>query len=304
MSLDFTQGVSVCLFTFNYGKYLGEAIDSVLSQKTSFPVEIVIGDDHSTDNTRSIAEEYEKRNPGRILLSFSPINLGGTRNWIRTMNACRGKYIALLDGDDYFTDPYKLQRQYDMLEANTQYVMCVHSVEERIEGPGETSKVVGYAEKEFTLGDIFRRGWFIRTAATFFRNGIIPAEPPAWVHDFPYRYDTIIHVFLNQHGKTVNIPQVMSVWRKHPQGMSRQLLQDRFRNVQMEIALSERLNAHCQGEYRKESKAFIRQKYAELFFPMAKSFAFFRQPRLFWQCVTNMDYGYVLNMIKGRVHGA
>jgi glycosyltransferase involved in cell wall biosynthesis len=102
-------GVSVCLFTFNYDKFLAQALDSVLAQQTGFAVEIVIGDDCSTDNTRAVARGYAERHPGKFILSFNETNIGGTRNWISTMNKCRGKYIALLDGVDYFTDPLKLQ---------------------------------------------------------------------------------------------------------------------------------------------------------------------------------------------------
>lgn len=127
--------LSVVMTTYNHARYLAEAIESVLMQRTSFGVELVIGEDRSTDNTRAIAKEYVERYPERIRLITSAENVGMRANYRRTIEAARGRYIALLDGDDYFTDPDKLQLQVEMLERDPSLGMC-YTRSERIDERG------------------------------------------------------------------------------------------------------------------------------------------------------------------------
>jgi len=116
--------VNVFIVTYNQEKYIEECLDSILMQKTNFTYEIVIGEDHSTDNTRTICEKYANEHANIVLLPLKE-NLGLVKNWERTLNACHGKYIALCEGDDYWIDPFKLQKQVDFLEENNQFNMCV-----------------------------------------------------------------------------------------------------------------------------------------------------------------------------------
>lgn len=111
--------VSVCMITFNHEKYISEAIDGVLMQKTNFPFELIIGEDCSTDYTREIIRKYEKENPNIIRIITSEKNVGIFNNLIRTLKVCNGKYIALCEGDDYWTDKYKLQKEIDILEKES-----------------------------------------------------------------------------------------------------------------------------------------------------------------------------------------
>lgn len=291
-------GVSVCIFTFNYEKYLAQAINSVLMQKTTFPIEIVIGDDCSTDKTRAIATEYKNKYPEKIFFSFNEVNIGGTKNWLQTMNRCRGTYIALLDGDDYFTDENKLQKQYDLLEKDKQYVLSFHSVEEKYDDIEGHDKLVEFEKEEYVLDDLLRKGWFIRTGSTFFRNGVAPKDPPAWVHDFPYRYDTILHVFLCMHGKAINIKTPMSVWRKHSRGMSYVLLENAVRNADREIALYEQLNAHTNYKYASAIKSYIAKSLGYVFPSIIRSRKFFRYRNMLIKCLLKMDYNIVWSTLR------
>lgn len=118
--------VSVVMLAYNHGPYIREAIEGVLQQKTSFPVELIVGEDCSPDNTRDIVREYARTHPQVVRLLTGDKNVGAHENCRRCELACRGKYIAYCEGDDYWHAPDKLARQVAFLEANPDYVM-VHS---------------------------------------------------------------------------------------------------------------------------------------------------------------------------------
>ncbi|MDP4184308.1 MAG: glycosyltransferase [Bacteroidota bacterium] len=118
--------VSIYMITYNHEKYITQAIDSILTQNVQFNYEIVIGEDCSQDSTRSIIMEFAQKFPGIFNLILQEHNVGIFENQMAVFKACRGKYIALLEGDDYWTDPFKLQKQVDFMEANPEYGM-VHT---------------------------------------------------------------------------------------------------------------------------------------------------------------------------------
>ncbi|GHV57477.1 hypothetical protein FACS1894182_06410 [Bacteroidia bacterium] len=106
------------MVTYNHEKYIAEAIEGVMTQKNDFPIELVIGEDCSTDNTRQICLEYKKKYPNKIKLLLPEKNCGVMPNFIETLKNCTGKYIAICEGDDYWIDPLKLQKQVDFLEKS------------------------------------------------------------------------------------------------------------------------------------------------------------------------------------------
>lgn len=110
--------VSVKMITYNHAPYIAQAIEGVLQQTTNFPIELIIGEDCSTDDTRKIVLEYQKRHPDIIRVLTSEKNVGMKMNGLRVMKACRGRYVAFCEGDDYWHHPYKLQKQVDYLEQN------------------------------------------------------------------------------------------------------------------------------------------------------------------------------------------
>ena len=122
--------VSVCMTTYNHERYIAQAIESVLRQQTDFAVEVVVGEDCSTDNTLAICREYEAKYPDRVRVIASEINIGMHANYRRTIEACRGEYVAMCDGDDWFSDPNKLQLQVDKLRAEGA-AMCYTRSERR-----------------------------------------------------------------------------------------------------------------------------------------------------------------------------
>src|ERR1035437_4809038 len=109
--------VSVAITTHNSEKWLEQALDSVLEQETGFPIEVIIADDCSQDETVDIARSYQKRYPGLITVVARPVNIGIQRNYFDTFERCRGKYIAWLDADDCWTDPRKLAIQLNAFDG-------------------------------------------------------------------------------------------------------------------------------------------------------------------------------------------
>ena len=114
-----TPLVSVCMTTYNHEKYISQAIESVLRQRTTFSFEVVIGEDCSTDNTLAICRQYEAQHPDIVRVVASERNIGMHANYRRTIEACRGKYVAMCDGDDWFSDENKLQMQVEMIEKSS-----------------------------------------------------------------------------------------------------------------------------------------------------------------------------------------
>lgn len=116
--------VSVCVTAYNHEKYLSQTLESIVGQQTSFEVEVVVGEDCSTDRTGVLCRQWVERFPDRIRLVTGPRNVGWRANYRRTIAACRGRYVALCDGDDYWSEPLKLQMQVERMESDPSCGMC------------------------------------------------------------------------------------------------------------------------------------------------------------------------------------
>ncbi len=123
-----TPLLSVCLITYNHEKYIRQAIEGVVCQKVDFEWELIIADDFSTDSTRTILKEYQEKYPNQIRLILQEKNVGPAQNWLDLMNAPKSKYIAYFEGDDYWIDDNKLQKQVDFLEQNPSFTLCHSNV--------------------------------------------------------------------------------------------------------------------------------------------------------------------------------
>jgi len=147
--------VSVHMITYNHEKYIAQAIEGVLMQKCDFPIQLVIGEDCSTDNTAAIIKEYEKKYPDIIKARYNNPNKGMHANGILTFQECTGKYIATCEGDDYWTDPLKLQKQVDFLVQHPECSFCFHDSEQLKDGvfhksnSNNSSGIVSYSVDEF-----------------------------------------------------------------------------------------------------------------------------------------------------------
>lgn len=138
------------MLTYNHEKFIRQALDSILKQKVNFNYEIVIGDDASTDNTQKILKEYYKRHPDRIKLLLRKKNIGVTKNFYTVLKHMRGKYVAYLEGDDYWCDSKKLQKQFDFLENHTGFSGCMHNYTV-VNQEGLTIKESGYQCTDYNL---------------------------------------------------------------------------------------------------------------------------------------------------------
>jgi glycosyltransferase involved in cell wall biosynthesis len=216
--------VSVIVHTYNHENFIRQTLDSILNQQTNFEYEVIVGDDASPDSTPQIVQEYQQKFPDIIKTLLHPKNLGGygKGNTLATLAVCKGQYIAAMDGDDYWTNPLKLQKQVDFLDKNPDFVACFHNALIHFEdGSYPDMYVNDETQREVTtIEDLVGEDeiWYMATSAVMFRNGIIK-EYPQWFHDSKSG-DIPRYILLGKHGKFFYINEVMSVYRKNGGGMS------------------------------------------------------------------------------------
>lgn len=209
--------LTVLTMTYNQERYIGECMDSVLAQKTGFPVEHIVLDHHSTDGTARIVANYAAKYP-----SIRPVLLS-QRAWAENVYGllarCRGKYAILCDGDDYFTDPDKLQCQVDYLERHPYLSFCFHPVAAVYEDGSPTkifpplSMMPKKAPNDYELADLVD-GNFIQTNSVLYRWRFSEGLP-VWFRPDLCPGDWYLHMLHAETGKFGFIPRLMSVYRRH-----------------------------------------------------------------------------------------
>jgi len=218
--------VSVLVVTYNHEKFIRECLDSILAQKTSFPVEILVGDDASTDNTQQVLREYQAKNPERIRLILHSTNFGdiGKLVWTRLFAESQGEYIHTIEGDDYWTNEHKLQMQAEALDAYPGHSGCFHNTRVVFDGVPQHWPIPGNAfnpseQEEYALDDLIgeQEKCFIHTSSILFRRSAV--RTPDWLFqsksaDIPFT------ILLAEQGPIRYIPEFMSVYRKHAAGLS------------------------------------------------------------------------------------
>jgi glycosyltransferase involved in cell wall biosynthesis len=182
MASDTNYKVSVRLMAYNHSKYIRDAMDGIMMQKTTFPVEVVVGDDFSQDDTVEIVRQYQSTELVHIHILDRKVGdeywqkrqqLGRLYNFANIIEHCNGKYIALLDGDDYWTDPLKLQKQVDFLEVNENYVACYHPVKVvDLNGNLIKKSKNSFLHNRDVSSDKLMRGRVMSTLSLCFRNVI------------------------------------------------------------------------------------------------------------------------------------
>lgn len=217
--------LSVCCITYNHEKFIGHTLDGFLAQKTNFAVEFVINDDCSMDRTAEILKEYEKRYPGYFNITYQSENQfsQGLKPFTHLLfPKVNGKYIALCEGDDYWTDPLKLQKQVDFLTANEEYSMCFHRCKIIDENNNEVESDFfnHLSEKDFTGEEILER-WSVPTASVMFRS-VFRHQITERANNSKYYFgDTPMFLTLLECGKAHCFNDCMSVYRIHEGGISK-----------------------------------------------------------------------------------
>jgi glycosyltransferase involved in cell wall biosynthesis len=211
--------VSVAMVTYRHELFIGEAIESVLRQRTNFDFELVIGDDCSPDRTGEIVREYAAKYPAQIRTRFPERNEGLTRNLSATIGMCRGQYVAWLEGDDFWISSEKLQRQADYLDANPDCAWCFTRavVVDRAGQPIDTPSPIRVIQSKYTLADYLRRIFQPRACTVMFRHRLFP-KFPEWFYEMPTG-DMPLHVLNAEHGDIGFIDETMATYRIHPGGV-------------------------------------------------------------------------------------
>lgn len=204
--------VSVVMITYGHEKFVEEAIRGVFMQKTDFPIEFIISNDHSPDNSDLLIKELIKEAPKNITVRyhFHEKNMGMMPNFVWSLNSAKGKYIALCEGDDYWTDENKLQKQFDFLETNPDYAICFHRTDDLL-----NDKLVqlnytyaGAEEKTFTTAHIIKNN-IIHTPSAVLRN---LGKIPDWFLELQMG-DYPLYLITSLQGKIKYLPDMMAVYR-------------------------------------------------------------------------------------------
>lgn len=222
--------VSVAMITFNHEPFIAKALDGILMQEVDFDYEVVIGEDHSTDRTREIVEEYQNRHPDKIRLRLARENLysQGLKPGIGVRAACRGRYIAVIEGDDYWTDKRKLQKQVALLDSDPD-IALVHTnvMVQPQEADGSTYEYYGetnlslplrnpWPEKRTTLKDIARQN-FIATCSVMYRAWPV-TDLPEWFARISTA-DYAAWLLTAKKGCFRCMPDITGVYRQHGGGI-------------------------------------------------------------------------------------
>ena len=212
--------VSVVVCTYNHERFIDQALASVLGQTTSFGFEVIVSEDCSTDATRDIVSRWRDEHPDRIRVLLSERNVRSNEVVARGFRAATGEYVALLDGDDYWTSPQKLQRQADFLDEHPKCALCFHDAEV-VDDAGRSidgRRWTPANQKAYsTLEDIWF-GNFIATCATMFRRSALP-DIPSWYADFFPITDWPLYILSAEHGEIGYLPEVMAAYRLHERGL-------------------------------------------------------------------------------------
>lgn len=226
--------VSVLVTTYKHEEYIAECLDSIISQKTGFAIEVLVGVDDGGDRTLEICNEYQEKFPGLVKVFLNDpenvLTVNGRRvgryNFLNVYNRARGKYIARCDGDDYWTDENKLQIQYDLMEAHPEAIACHHwhkyaypdenGKYNEIDAPREGQGY--YPNETATVKEIFENKLRIKLRTVFFRR--IDAPLPDWFNKVTYG-DVSLMIFLGKYGCFLFQNKVMAVYRQTGKGASK-----------------------------------------------------------------------------------
>jgi len=252
--------VSVLMITYNHEKYIAQAIDSVLMQEVNFPIEIVIGEDFSVDDTRAICREYQKTYPEQISLLEHEKNLGMFENFHFTFRECGLQYLAVLEGDDYWINPNKLQEQADFLDNNQGNSLVFTRTEAFYQDENKSGYEIPLPDsKPYVLETLLRIN-FIANCSVMYRRELVNALPE-WMHKLDM-LDWPLHILYAQFGEIGFIDRVSARYRIHSDGQysSRKAKE----NLKSTLGFYKVIKAHLGNEYRNLINGLRSEIYREI----------------------------------------
>lgn len=235
--------VSVMMIAYNQENFIDEAIRGVILQEVPFGVELVIGDDCSTDSTAERCRRWQEKYPDVIRLLPRNENLGVQRNYIDVYSHCRGRYIAVCEGDDYWCDRTKLKRQVEYMEAHVGCTVCFHRVVNYYIDTRTMSLSNGGQREDTTVVDLARSN-YITNLSVMYRRGVF-GELPVWVEQVAAP-DYVFHMLHASKGYIHYISRPMAVYRQSAKGVWSMVGEKR--RLRMSMDVRERLMAYFAKE--------------------------------------------------------
>jgi glycosyltransferase involved in cell wall biosynthesis len=252
--------LSVMMLTYNHERFIAQALASILSQRVNFDYEIVVGEDCSNDGTRAVLMDFYRRYPDRIVPLLQNRNIGMMRNLQATISACRGQYLAWLEGDDYWTNKDKLQKQVDFLDAHPDYSLCCYRAEIVDEmGTGQTGIFPHIAAGTYAITDLLNDN-FVMTCTAMYRWGSI-GPLPGWFRRMKLG-DWPLHALVASQGQIELLDEVSAVYRVHSGGAwSVRSEGSRVREIDRMLTA---LDKHLRFQYRSTIRRTLARQYFEL----------------------------------------
>lgn len=216
--------ISVIIISYKQERFIEKAIRSVFMQSGNLPVELIISDDASPDNTQEVISKLIEAAPENITVVYTPHqkNIGATPNFFDTLSKVTGNYLAFCEGDDYWTDPDKLQQQLDFMESHPEYSMCFHQVQNVSPDPEIDGTLFSKVEnKDYSMLEIYQH-WIVHTTSVFMRAEVLKNHAVQTLIHHPelLYFDTFLYMACGLNGKIRGSQTTMSAYLRHAAGIS------------------------------------------------------------------------------------
>jgi glycosyltransferase involved in cell wall biosynthesis len=217
MSATAPSTVEVIVISYLHAPYIGECLESILAQATDFDVHITVLDDCSADASVAIAQAFADANPGRVRVQVNAVNMNNNASLMQLIEDCRSEFVVVMDGDDYWIDPSKLQRQVQLMRGHPDCALSYHNVLLRYDDGREPAPKYSHPRAPFsTINELFVRN-FIATCSVLYRRSALD-DIPAWYRGVEAG-DWFMHLLAARSGSIGYLPEVMAVYRIHGGGL-------------------------------------------------------------------------------------
>ena len=243
--------VSVFLVTYNQERFIRQAIESILNQQVDFQFEVIIGEDCSTDGTAAICDEYAEKYPFVKVFHHNP-NKGLIKNWEFVLSHCSGDYVAMLEGDDYWIDENKMQKQVDWLDEHPDFSLVCSNINVVYEG-NDCKKEDIFPLREqraYSAGEVLKN-WIVLTSSVMFRNDHKPIVYPRAI----YVNDTYTFLEIMRHGKCYLLGDVTTAYRRHDSNITRTEL-----DIQSDVKWARQYTYFARHLYSKELRSIASER--------------------------------------------